>query len=222
MHIAVILSGNGYLDGSETQEAVLSLLAIEKLGYTWDAFAPDKQQLDVIDHIQQEPVLNQERNCLHEAGRITRGAVAPLIDCDPYHYDAIWLPGGFGAAKNLSTFALTGTGADLDPEVARVLTIAHTEEKPIVALCMAPAVVALVLAKADVHGAQLTIGNDPSTAAALRDLGVQHVSVDWNDCVVDEQHRLISCPCYMFDARISEVAAGIDQAAQALRHMLQG
>ena len=179
MHIAVILSGNGYLDG-ETQEAVLSLLAIEKLGYTWDAFAPDKQQLDVIDHIQQEPVLNQERNCSHEAVGLPVALWHRLLIATRTTMTRFGLPGIFGAAKNLSTFALTGSGAELDPEVARILTIAHTEEKPIVALCIAPAVLALVLAKANIHGAQLTIGNDPSTAAALCDLGVQHVSAGLN------------------------------------------
>ena len=133
--------------------------------------APDKNQLDVIDHVQQEPVLNHERTVSIEAARITRGAVAPLIDCDPYHYDALW-PVATAPPRTFGTFALTGTGADLDPEIARILSVAHAEEKPIVALRIAPAVVALVLAKNNVHGAQLTIGNDPATSVALADLGL--------------------------------------------------
>ncbi|GMA80461.1 hypothetical protein GCM10025880_68800 [Methylorubrum aminovorans] len=48
--IAVVLSGCGVFDGAEINEAVLTLLALEERGITYQCFAPDKPQL-TINHL---------------------------------------------------------------------------------------------------------------------------------------------------------------------------
>lgn len=51
--IAVVLSGCGYLDGSEIQETVLTILALEKQGVEWQGVALNKNQKHVINHLHQ-------------------------------------------------------------------------------------------------------------------------------------------------------------------------
>ena len=144
-----------------------------------------------------------------------------MIDCESITTMRLQLQAVMEQRKNLSTFALTGSGAEIDTgSFLRILSVALDEEKPVVALCIAPVVVALALARKQVAGATMTIGNDRYSQHAMRDLGSRiKVSIGMTVLLM-KQIFTVSCPCYMFDARVSEVAAGIDQAAQA--DMLQG
>ena len=62
--IGVILSGCGVYDGSEIHEAVLTLLAISRSGAQAVCFAPDKQQVDVINHLTGEAMTELCRGVL--------------------------------------------------------------------------------------------------------------------------------------------------------------
>ena len=212
--VGVILSGCGVYDGSEVQESVLVLLALDRLGATAVCFAPNVDQESVVNHRTGKPEAAR-RNALDESARIARGKVQDVGKARAADLDALILPGGFGAAKNLCNFASAGAHAKVEPGVARLVRDMHKAKKPIAALCIAPTVVAAALRDERVHP-KLTIGSDEKTATALQEMGARHVVCPVEEARVDEEQRLVSSPAYMYDARISEVALGIDRAVREL------
>jgi enhancing lycopene biosynthesis protein 2 len=206
--IGVILSGAGFLDGAEIHEAVLVLLAIDRAGAEAKVFAP-KVQLAEVDHASGKPT-GQERNVLVESARIARGKIADLAEARGSDVDGWILPGGYGAAKNLSDFATKGAAATVNKEVARVLREALSAQIPVGACCIAPAVVAAAARQANAK-LRLTIGNDPETAKQIAAMGHMHVECPVNEIVVDGDHKVVTAPAYMYDANISGVADGIDK-----------
>ena len=214
--VAVVLAGCGHLDGSEIREAVISLLALDRAGADFQCCAPDKPQMHVVNHLRREPVAGQSRNVLEEAARIARGNIVPLSAVHAADYDAILLPGGFGAAKNLSDFAFSGADCTVNPDVARVVRAVHAAGKPVGAICIAPVILARLLGS---EKPRLTIGTDPGTAAAIGKMGGEHVSCGGGGAVVDAHLRLVSTPAYMLDSPISEVWAGIEKLVAELLAM---
>jgi enhancing lycopene biosynthesis protein 2 len=207
--IGVLLSGCGVMDGSEIHEATLTLYFLEKHGAEVICLAPDKDQLDVVDHISGAPV-SGKRNVLREAARIARGKIRDVAGVAADELDGIIVPGGFGAAKNLSTFAVDGSACTVDPGAAALLKDLHANRKPIGALCIAPAVIAALLGG---YKVTVTIGTDPGTAAALEKMGAVHCPAGPEEIVVDAVNRVISTPCYMTAKSIQEVGAGAEKVA---------
>ena len=206
--VGVILSGCGFKDGTEIREAVLALLALDRAGAEVRCFAPDIEQAVVIDHWRGQPAAGEKRNVLVESARIARGKIEDVRKAQAKDLDALVMPGGFGAAMNLSTFASEGKDATVNAEVARLLRDMHAAKKPIGAICIAPAVVARALGFAH---PKLTIGNDRGTAAAVEACGAVHQDCPVEGFVVDRENRIVSTPAYMYGARLSEIATGIDK-----------
>jgi enhancing lycopene biosynthesis protein 2 len=216
--VGVVLSGCGYLDGAEIQEAVFTLYFLDRAGVTIDCFAPNKPQMHVVNHLDGEPT-GETRNVLVESARIARGQVRDLAEAKMNDLDALALPGGYGVAKNLSTFATAGKDAELDPDLVRLVGEAVAAGKPILAICISPAILAAALAK---HGssAKLTIGDDAGTAAAIEALGSTHQNCSVERAVVDEEHKIVSTPAYMLGPSPKGVAAGIEQGVAKLMSWL--
>jgi enhancing lycopene biosynthesis protein 2 len=206
--IGVVLSGCGVFDGTEIHEAVITLLALDRAGVETVCMAPDVDQLHVIDHLRGDVARGERRNVLVESARIARGNVVNISAVDPDELDALILPGGFGAAKNLCDFALKGAGCTVHPEVARVVEAVHAAGKPVGALCIAPAVVARLLGEERPH---LTIGTDSGTAAALEAMGACHEACEACGTIVDRERRLVTTPAYMLAGSIAEAADGIEK-----------
>ena len=215
--VAVILAGCGVFDGAEIQESVLALLALDREGAEAVCLAPNVAQAKVTDHLHGVDG-GPERNVLVESARISRGQISDLATARPEEFDAILLPGGYGAALNLSDFAQRGADCRVHPDVDRFLEGALALHKPIGALCIAPAVLARVLQRTG-RTAKLTIGDDPEVAAAIDRMGQQHVLCEATAVVVDAERKIVSSPCYMRAERIGEVAAGIDQAVREVLRM---
>lgn len=215
--IGVLLSGCGVFDGSEIHEAVLTMLELERHGCEMLLMAPDKPQMHVINHSNGEIMAGEERNCLVEAARIARGEISCMDDVNTDELDALVMPGGFGAAKNLSDFAVSGSEAVVDSAVARVIRDIHEQRKPIVAICISPAVIAAALGD---RSPELTIGNDEGTAEAIKAMGGNHIACPVDGFHVDEKNRIISTPAYMLGKRISEVHEGIAKSVEALMRMV--
>ena len=207
---AVLLSGCGVFDGAEIHEATLSLLAIVKQGGSYEIFAPDTKMHHVINHITGEE-MEETRNVLVESARIARGQIRDLKQFNPASFDGLLLPGGFGAAKNLSTWAFEGADASVLPEVAEAIEGMVALKKPLGALCISPVILAKVLGK--VH---LTIGDDESTIDAVESLGAKHVYTTHGEVVVDPDHLLVTTPCYMLDATIDQIADGANNLVDAM------
>ena len=214
----IVLSGCGVHDGSEIHEAVCAMLALDQAGLAYQCMAPDIPQSQVVDHSTGEPVEGETRNVLAEAARIARGDIVALDQVNVAHYDGFIFPGGFGAAKNLCDFATKGSGCEVDPEVARIIKIAHDAGKPLVFICIAPVIAAKVLGEE--VGAQLTIGNDEETAAAIIVMGAKHVECPVTEAVVDYEHKIISTPAYMTAQSISQVYTGVKKTVDALLNMV--
>ena len=204
--VAVILSGCGVYDGAEIHESVLALLRLSQRGAEVQCFAPDIPQHHVINHLTGQESA-ESRNVLVEAARIARGKIRDVRELQAADYDALVIPGGFGAAKNLSDFAFHGASCAVQPDVlaaARGFAAAH---KPVGLICIAPALAARIYGA----GVQCTIGNDPDTAAKLVDMGAEHIDCAVDDVVVDAQRKLVTTPAYMLAKSLAEAAGGINK-----------
>jgi len=218
--VGVLLSGCGVYDGSEIHETVISLLAIEREGGKAVFMAPDIDQLHVINHLTGEVAAGESRNVLVEAARIARGEIQDLAKVKAADLDALLLPGGFGAAKNLCDFAVKGPDCEVNPEVTRILKEMFTAKKPVAAICIAPAILSKVLGSDKVPH-ELTIGSDEETAAALGKMGSTHIKCAVREFIVDDSIKLVSSPAYMLAGSISEVAEGIEKTVKALFGLIE-
>lgn len=212
--IAVVLSGCGNKDGAEIHESTLTLLAIHKLGADYQCFAPDIPQHHVLNFITDEE-MNEERNVLIESARIARGNIKDLKDFSPEAYDALILPGGLGAAKNLSTYAFDGPECKVNADVERAVQATHDAGKPLGALCIAPVILAKVLGKGN-----LTVGQDAASAANLESMGAHHVPTTHGEIVIDQANKIVTTPCYMLDARVDQIADGAENLVKAILEMI--
>jgi enhancing lycopene biosynthesis protein 2 len=211
-NIAVILSGSGFYDGAEIHESVLSLLAIKKAGANYQCFAPDIEQMHVIDHLSGQELDTPRRNVLVESARIARGEIKSLSEFDAQHFDGLLVPGGFGAAKNLSNFVEQGVECKIEPSVLAACQAIARLNKPAAYLCIAPTLMPQVYGE----GVRLTIGNDPETAAAIEAMGGVHVDCLVTDSVFDEEHNVLSTPAYMLAQDIAQAAIGIENTVNKL------
>ncbi|MFD2167628.1 isoprenoid biosynthesis glyoxalase ElbB [Thalassotalea euphylliae] len=202
--VAVILAGCGVFDGAEINEAVLTLLHIAKAGASYQCFAPDMMQMHTVNHITGDEMA-ANRNVLEEAARIARGDIKPVTELNAEDFDALILPGGFGAAKNLCDFAVKGPEAVMQSDVLAACKHFADAGKAAGFMCIAPAMIPMVYGQ----GAKATIGNDADTAAGITALGGVHIDCAVDDIVVDETNKVVSTPAYMLAQSLVEADAGI-------------
>ena len=207
---AVIFCGCGHLDGSEIHEAVMTLLAIDRNECSYTVFAPDADQHHVMNHYTKEPT-EEKRNMLVEAARIARGNIQPLSEYNPADFDALVMPGGFGVAKNLITYAFDGVKAKVLPEVETAVKRTYQAKKPIGALCISPVLLAKVLGNITI-----TVGTDPGTIADVEQFGAQHVNTQQTEVISDKQNMIYTTPCYMLPATIADIADSAENLIQAI------
>ncbi len=205
--IGVLLSGCGVFDGSEIHEAVLTLLALDRAGAEIVCMAPNMDQYHVINHLTQEE-MPEKRNVLIESARIARGDIRDIKRVKASDVDGLIIPGGFGAAKNLCDFAFKGPDATVHPEVLRLLRELVEANKPIGAICIAPALITKALAD---KKPEVTIGNDPDTAKAIETMGGVHHTCSVDNFHVDEKNKIVTTPAYMLGPSIKHVAEGIEK-----------
>lgn len=210
--VAVVLAGCGVYDGAEINEAVLALLCLEQQGAEYQCFAPDIDQMHVVNHLTGEPVAGETRNVLVEAARIARGNIKPLSEASADDFDALLVPGGFGAAKNLSNFAVAGDAMEVQEDFLRLAQGFHRQQKPIGLICIAPVMAAAICGQ----GTQCTIGNDAETAAAITAMGGEHLECPVTEARVDTNNKMVSTPAYMLAGKVSEAYAGIGECVKAV------
>jgi len=226
MKIGVLLSGCGVYDGVEIQEAVLTLLAIQEIGAEYVCIGVDKDQYHVVNHLTGE-VSEEKRNMLVEAARIARGDIKDINSITPADIDGLVIPGGFGSAKNFTTWAFNGADSSILPEVKLLLVNLVNVGTPILALCVSPIVLAKAFEGSSVH-ASITIGSKHATSPyeiSGFEAGLQQTGAETTDCAlgsvhVDHVNNIITAPCYMMEATISEIHANIQAAFSALKELL--
>lgn len=207
---AVVLSGCGVYDGSEIHEAVLTLLAIQNNDADYVCFAPDIDQHHVINHLNGE-VAKEKRNVLIESARISRGVIKPLSQFKAEDFDAIVLPGGFGAAKNLSSYAVDGANCEVLPELKQALIEMHNLRKPIGAMCISPVIIARVIEKTTI-----TIGIDEGTAKDIEIMGATHLKTTYGEVIADKLNMVFTTPCYMIDSNLVDIQEGTNNLIQSI------
>lgn len=214
--VAVVLSGCGVYDGAEIHEAVLTLLALDRAGAQAVCFAPDKAQLHVINHLSGEE-MPESRNVLLESARIARGKIQALSQADAEQLDALIVPGGLGAAKNLSSFATQGAECSVDPDLSKLILEMHKRNKPMGLMCIAPTLLPKVLDQP----LRLTIGNDPDLGEVIDAMGGEPVICPVDDIVVDIENKVVTTPAYMLAQSIGEAAQGIDKLVSRVLDLVE-
>ncbi len=214
--VAVVLAGCGHLDGAEIRESVCTLVALDKRGAEVQIFAPDIEQRDVVNHLTGKP-MNEKRNVLVEAARIARGKIKNLKEAKAKDFDALVMPGGYGAAKNLSDIAIKGPDGKVLEELKKLILDFAKADKPIGVICISPAVLAAAL-KGEKQ-AHVTLGqSDPD--GLIGKLGGIHQSCKTRGIVIDDTNHIVSTPAYMSDAPLIEVAAGIDMLVETILNQI--
>ena len=202
--VGVVLSGCGMYDGSEIHEATLTLFFLDRAGAEVTCMAPDIRQVEVVDHVTGKPT-GEERGVLLEAARIARGSIRDIAQVGASDLDALILPGGLGASKNLCDFAIRGADCTVNPEVERLIKEMHKARKPMGFICIAPVIAGKVLR------AKVTIGTDKGVAATIEKMGGKHIVCAVDGIAVDEEKKVVSTPAYMLGPTISRIALGIER-----------
>ena len=223
--IAIILSGCGNRDGSELQESLSLMLAIDRRGWQYQCFAPEGYfevvpHVDVVDDEESEGMMVdiEQRDIFVESARIARGAILPLEQYSVADYDALAFPGGMGAARNLSTFAFDGPRMEVIDIVTDAILATYRAHKPVVAMCIAPMILAKVLGRYEV---QLTLGpSDNQASQVAAQLGCRIQACGPTDVCLDADHRVITTPAYMAASRISEIFDGAENLVATLENLL--
>ena len=214
--VGLVLSGCGVNDGSEIHEAVITMLELDKAGAEMVLMAANIDQLHVINHATGEE-MDDSRNVLIESARISRGNIEDIAGVTSDNLDALIFPGGFGVSKNLSDYAMSGMECSVNPDVLRLSREVHNDQKPIGVICIAPAIMAKILA----GDTELTIGFDEQTAADIDAMGAKHVLCAVDEIVIDKEKKVVSTPAYMEAKSIKEAASGIEKLVAEILSMIK-
>jgi enhancing lycopene biosynthesis protein 2 len=226
MKVAVLLSGSGVFDGTEIQEAVISLLALNKRGIEYQCTAPNIAQHHVINHLNGEEV-DESRNVLEESARIARGEIVSCLELDISSVDGLLIPGGFGTAKNHTKWAVNGPDGEIIPEIRDLIRSVNKQGKPILALCMAPTTLAKAFEGSEVH-ASMTVGSTEEASPyeigpisqGMESIGAVAEMKTLSEISVDEQNKIVTAPCYMMEGDIGQIYKNIEMAMDSFVKML--
>ncbi|MBH51095.1 MAG: isoprenoid biosynthesis protein ElbB [Candidatus Marinimicrobia bacterium] len=219
MKIGVLLSGCGVNDGSEIHETVITMLALDRADVETHLMAPNIDQMHVINHYTGQE-MDEFRNVLVESARIARGDIKDMAEVTGGDLDALIIPGGFGVAKNLSDYAMSGAECSINPDVYRLVSEMVLLKKPIGAICIAPAMMAKILAEQN-KSATMTIGKDETTAKDIQAMGSTHKECPVEEMVIDEENNIVTTPAYMDAKNISEAAEGIEKLVEQIILMVK-
>ena len=219
MNIGVLLSGSGVNDGSEIHESVIAMLALDRAGAEMLLMAPNIDQMHVINHYTGQE-MDEFRNVLVESARIARGNIKDMAEVNGSDLDALIIPGGFGVAKNLSDYAMSGAECSINPDVYRLISEMILLKKPIGAICIAPTMMAKILAEQN-QSATMTIGKDETTTKDIETMGSTHKECLVEEIVIDEENNIVTTPAYMDAKNISEAAKGIEKLVKQIILMVK-
>jgi len=217
--VGVVLSGCGVYDGAEIHESVITMLALDRAGAEKIMMAPDIDQLHVINHLNGEEMDGDGRNVLVESARIARGEIKSLSEITEKDVDALIFPGGFGVAKNLCDYAMSGPDCIVNPEVARLAKEVHKAGKPIGVMCIAPTMMAKILGNENLS-ADLTIGSDEKSSKDIITMGSNHITCQVEETIIDRDKKIVSTPAYMEAKNMAEVADGIEKLVKEVLDLI--
>jgi enhancing lycopene biosynthesis protein 2 len=212
---AVILSGCGLYDGSEIHESTLLSYFLDLHDISITFLAPNIDQADCIDHSTGKAMANTSRNCLIESARIARGPVNDINEKLADEFDMAIFSGGYGAAKNLSTFAIDNENLSINLSVKNFILAMNKKIKPLGFLCISPVIAAKLFPKL-----KCTLGLDQSNLDILTKMGASAIQANYDDVVFDAAYNIYSTPAYMIDTSISKIALGIEKLVVSIKDSL--
>lgn len=226
MKIGVLLSGCGVYDGAEIQESVLTLLAIDELGHEAIPISINENQFHVVNHINGED-MNESRNIMIESARISRGNINSLNDINTSQLHGLVIPGGFGSAKNFSKWAFEGPNGIIHESIKEFILNCYKSKIPIAALCVSPVLLAKAFENTDIS-LNLTIGSEKESSPytisdfenGLKLTGATTQQKTVNEILVDMENKIVTAPCYMMDASISQIRLNIKMAVDAMVNLV--
>ena len=218
--IGVLLAGAGCRDGSEIHEAVSCLLALSQQQANIICFAPDVSST-TINHLTNKNSTEQ-RNVLVESSRLW-SEVQPIEKITAAQLDGLVVPGGFGVAINLCSWATQGADATVQPQVSHLILELVQQQKPIVGCCMGAILLALVLSYIPKQ-AILTVGSSqepspydiPQLQQQVQALGHQVNNCSIEEVALDENSNIITAPCYLMEASLAQLYSNIENAIHTL------
>jgi len=98
--------------------------------------------------------------------------------------------------------------------VEQAIRSTHRAHKPIGALCISPVLIARVLGDVTV-----TVGNDKKTVADIVKLGGKHEERRHGEVTVDMKNLIVTAPCYMLDATVSEIARDAEAVIKTIMEL---
>ena len=217
--VGVLLSGCGVNDGAEIHESIITMLTLDRAGAEMVLMAPNIDQMHVVNHYTGQE-MDEYRNVLVESSRIARGNIKDMAEISANDMDALIIPGGFGVAKNLCDYAMAGPDCSINPDVYRLISELKLLNKPIGAICIAPAMMAKILGELD-ESANMTIGSDETTSKDIEAMGSIHVECQVSEMVVDEENNLVTTPAYMEAKTIKDAADGIEKLVKQVLSMIK-
>jgi enhancing lycopene biosynthesis protein 2 len=219
-NIALILSGCGTYDGSDIWEVVLISYHLEKKGQKPIFFAPNVEQREVIGHLNRVS-LPDKRNVLSESARIALDQIKELKDLYGKDVDALILPGGGGAIKNLADFLGEDKFINVHADVKRILREVYRRNKPIGACGFASLIVASALRDILETPLTLTVGKDPELIKQIEQLGAIHVISRGSEAVVDSEHKVVSTPLSLLELEIMGIAQGTENLVSGVIDLIK-
>jgi enhancing lycopene biosynthesis protein 2 len=217
--VGLLLSGCGFNDGSEIQESVISMLALDRAGVETVIMAPNIDQMHVVNHYTGQE-MDEFRNVLVESSRIARGNIKDMAEVTGNDLDALIIPGGFGVTKNLSDYAMAGPECSVNPDVYRLVSEVYLLQKPIGAICIAPVMMAKIFGEQD-EFAEMTIGSDELTSNDINTMGSKHIKCSVSEMIIDKDKKLVTTPAYMEAESIKAAAEGIEKLVKQVLSMIE-
>jgi enhancing lycopene biosynthesis protein 2 len=167
--------------------------------------------------------MNEKRNVLVESARIARGEIQSLDKFNASDIDALILPGGFGAAKNLTKWAFSGPDGEINAQVKDAIVSMVKAGKPVGGLCMGPTVIAKALEGSGV-AASLTVGTTEEASPyeieaisqGMEKAGAKAAMKNIYEVEVDKENKIVTAPCYMMEADILQVRNNVQKAVDEL------
>ena len=203
----VLLSGCGFLDGAEIQEACCTLLALDRRGAELVAMAPDVAQHHVVDHLAKQPAAGQGRGVLAESARIVRGQIRDLrqaVKADRAR--RAHPPGRLRGGQEPLHLRLRGAADEgAARRWRRLVKAMRAAGKPQGFVCIAPVVAARVLGARG--GAASPSATTPGPPRHIESWGARHVPCRVEEIAVDERLKVVSTPAYMLGPWIGAGAA---------------
>uniref|UniRef100_A0A3Q1C022 DJ-1/PfpI domain-containing protein n=1 Tax=Amphiprion ocellaris TaxID=80972 RepID=A0A3Q1C022_AMPOC len=200
--VAVILSGCGVYNGTDIHEASAVLVHLSRAGAKVRMFAPNADQMYVVNHCQGTPT-DEKRNILQESARIARGDVADLAKLDGSAFHAAIIPGETDVAKNLSDWAVKNKDCTILPHLGKLIKDFHKAGRPLSMCCISPILAAKIL-----PGCELTVRQDKESGV-VKEMGCKHVNKDVEEAHINVKNKLFTTCAFMCNAPIHKVFDGI-------------